>query len=129
MALAGEKAKAERARREISKEDKAERKQALSEMASALHQYEGKLERGEVVPETQDAATYGSAGTFSTEDAFKSAKLEDAFADPKLNDDFSNAAWSRNEPSKAFDSSSAWSSNAPSAAFDSAPQEKDSGLL
>ncbi|MCA8915004.1 MAG: hypothetical protein KDB90_06295 [Planctomycetes bacterium] len=100
-------------------EDRAEKQKALSEMASALNQYGEKLERGEVVPETPDAATYGSAGKFSTDDAFKSPTLEDAFADPKLNDDVSNAAWSRNEPSKAFDSSSAWSSNEPSKAFDS----------
>ncbi|MCB9896075.1 MAG: hypothetical protein H6839_16705 [Planctomycetes bacterium] len=112
--------------RSNSREDRVEKHKALSEMANALSQYSDKLERGEVVPETPDAASYG-ASSKSMEDAFATPKYEDAFADPKLNEDFSNAAWSQNEPSKAFDSSSAWSSNAPSAAFDSAPTDSDKG--
>ena len=106
-------------------EDPAKRK-ALSEMASALHQYEDKLATGKATPEERDASSYGTSKPINEEDAFASPKLEDAFADPKLNDDFSNAAWSRNDASTAFDSAATEQDSGQSSfdTFDAEPARK-----
>lgn len=100
-------------------EDPARRKFALSEMASVLHQYEEKLERGEVVPETPDPfARFRVPAQQPAEDAFAEPHLGDAFDNPHLNDEV--------EP-EAVSGASVLGKYDPSRAFDSKPQERDAG--
>lgn len=83
-------------------EDPALRRFALSEMASVLHQYEEKLERGEVVPETPDPfARFRTPAQQPLEDAFAEPHVGDAFDNPHLNDEVepgSAGVFGRHEP-------------------------------
>ncbi|MCB9932308.1 MAG: hypothetical protein H6841_02685 [Planctomycetes bacterium] len=113
-----EKYKAAQVRRAGPEEDPAQRKLALSEMASVLHQYEEKLESGKVTPETPDPFARFRAPAQPTEDAFAEPHLGDAFDNPHLNAEV--------EP-EAVSGASALSHYDPSHAFDSKPQERDTG--
>ena len=99
-------------------EDPAQRQFALGEMASVLHQYEDKLERGEVQPETPDPFARFRAPAQPVEDAFAEPHVGDAFDNPHLNDEV--------EP-EAVSGASALGKYDPSHAFDSKPQERDTG--
>lgn len=88
-------------RQAASDEDPATRKAAMSEMANALHQYEGKLERGEAQPDVLTSFARADAMDAMPNDTFKATDPSNVFA---VSDSSGRSALDSYNPANAWHS-------------------------